>query len=155
MIIATALAAIAAATTVQAPPAYDGEGWTKYDEGQAIYSPGTAGTALISCGGGSYNMLIAIGDENIASALDSAGRRTMRKNGTLTIDGEQVYRGRFFYDPRSEVARASERKPVAKVFNAAVEGQSVVFELEGKGSFPLRLPSPDGTFNEFAEACRS
>lgn len=80
-------------------------------------------------------------------------RRWKTRMAEVTIDGELQKMNSWTYLPKYGVAISRKRSDGAKLYNAAIRGQSVIFDFDFKKPVELILPKPNMDFAEFGGPC--
>ena len=91
---------------------------------------------------------------DMGQALGPTFDRARAMRGTLTIDGETAYAGKFTYLPTQKVALPHERSVNARLYNAAIQGQAVTLRLKGQ-THDLSLPPRGEALTAFHQSCQA
>jgi len=80
-------------------------------------------------------------------------RRWRTRKVEMTIEGELQKMNEWTYLPKFGVAIPRKKSDRAKVYNAAIRGQSILLNMDFRESIKLILPKPNTEFAEFGGAC--
>lgn len=154
------------------------EGWTSYDikikytgggvkremrgvvkPAESIFSGDTnmSGSVIFTCVGGALTAGFAPDPIDFVSIIRQAKvakGRFKRKRLDFKINGEEEEdRVDWVYIPKLNLYRARKKLTAAKLYNAAVRGDSVDVKARGKEYVSLQLPPVDTAFRNFGSDC--
>lgn len=109
-------------------------------------------TPILICRNGKMGLMMTIDDTDPMKAIDRRLERRRAFYGTISVDGQEVYSGRF---PKLGRSLIDADEVAVEVFNAVVRGQAVTLKSQGRGEKQLPLPPTDDAFATFAAQCKA
>lgn len=153
-------AAIVAAT-VLATPAFAAE-WKPYGDHsseapRAVYAQEGEGIAtLLSCNAeGKLSAIVSIKDGDFVRKMQANAPYRRSVDVSMNRDGVDEGESVWTLIAAVDTIHTKSHTEAAKIYNAAILGQSVQLDVQRKGSVTLDLPSVDDIFTAFATTCFS
>lgn len=147
------LATCAAITMTSAAHA---AGWSPLSDesDRSIYAASSDGGVVIGCTASRKPAVaFAYDGSSLPDAVDDPSDRMKFRRGSVYVNGEEVYNGKFIYRPSSKLAETNHPSVAIAIYNAAIRGDTVELELNNYGSVEVELPEVDDTFRAYAGAC--
>ena len=127
----------------------------------------TVGSVAFVCADGSFSVRVATGmgtDERAADdivghiraeimdAYKAKGNPRRTFNARVIVDGERSYQ-KWIENAHDTMVMPTKRGFAARLYNAAVRGQTVRFVRRGEMDATLALPPPNAAFRDFGKGC--
>lgn len=116
------------------------------------YGNGDSNGVLLSCVEGQLHAVVGMEAGDIIEMIGQQTSRQRTNDLVLTI-GDDEYRSAWTYLPSIKVALSREPVAAKKIYNAAVRGETVSFELAAKDPVTVEFPAMNDAFKRFANDC--
>ena len=153
--ITAALASLAVALPAQAAD-YSWQVRNQSDDGKVISiiaESDTDTSVMLSCKTDKLVAGVSVIPGPMTDRLDTTTKRTKRKRATTTIGDGEPLRERWVYLPHTQIAVSWKGVTGKRFFNAAVRGDTVNWQLDGKEASTFTFPEQNEAFKSFAKSC--
>ena len=111
-------------------------------------------SVIFTCEEGRYRAFVSLRDNNhYAGFLGSDWDRIRNASVSISVGGEESWRGRAWYRPDLDLVELRKRQPAAQIVNAIIRKQTVSFSMQSE-DHNLSLPPVDDPLRDFAEECK-
>lgn len=121
----------------------------------AIYteSSNQTGALLVCDATGSMRVLLTIEPGSIPKLLKRQVAYARGTESVITVGEGEPATTTFRYAPATNSIETKSHSVAAKVFNAAVLGETLTVKTKREGTIETNLPAPDEAFKAFAKTC--
>ncbi len=123
---------------------------------ETIHTSTSDNTAVaFICSGTQLRASIATENNSAGMVLEkwSKDRTRMSKKVTLSVNGEAVDTSTWRISRKYNIYTTLKRPITVQLYKAAMNGEAVSFQREGKEAISITFPAPDDVFNEFGRDC--
>lgn len=123
---------------------------------RVIYTEGTEKTgALLVCDQhGSMRALLMLEPGSIPKLMKRQAAYARSSDAVITVGDGAPTNAKFRYTPATKSVETKANHIAAKVFNAAVLGETLTVKLQREGTIETNLPAPNEAFKAFATTCQ-